>query len=48
MTTKIKIIIGVVALATAFAVGRWTGPTKIKTEIKTVTVEKIVLQICKR
>jgi hypothetical protein len=38
MTTKQLIIIGVVLLLTAFAVGRWSAPEKVK--IQTVTVEK--------
>lgn len=42
ITRKHKIAAVGVGLATAFAAGRYTLPTKIKTEIKTVTVEKIV------
>lgn len=42
MDTKYKIAIGVVGLTTAFAVGRYTVPERIKIEIKTVEVEKIV------
>jgi hypothetical protein len=40
MTTKAKVGIAAVALLTAFAFGRFTTPVKIKTEIKTVEVEK--------
>lgn len=40
MTNKVKVIISVVAIATSFAFGRWSAPEKIKTEIKTVEVEK--------
>lgn len=39
MTTKQKVIISVVALGTAFAMGRWAAPTKVKIETKTVEVE---------
>ncbi len=42
LTTKQKIIITTVSLAVAFATGRYTVPVKVKTEIKTVEVEKIV------
>ena len=38
MTTKQMLIIGAVALLTAFAVGRWSAPEKVK--IQTVEVEK--------
>ena len=38
MSTKAIVIISVVALLTAFAVGRWSAPEKVK--IQTVTVEK--------
>ncbi len=38
MTTKQIAIVGAVALLTAFAVGRWSAPTKVK--IQTVEVEK--------
>ena len=40
MTTKVKVIIGAVAIVVAFAVGRYSGPEKIKVETKIVTVEK--------
>lgn len=40
MTTKTKVIIVIVSLATAFAVGRYTVPTKVVTETKVVEVEK--------
>lgn len=40
MTLKNKLIIGSVAMLSAFAAGRYTVPTKIVTEIKTVEVEK--------
>lgn len=42
METRTKIIIASLALLTVFAIGRFSSPTKIKTEIKTVEVEKIV------
>ena len=42
MTTKVKIIIIVVSLATSFAVGRYTVPTKTVTVVKTVEIEKKV------
>jgi hypothetical protein len=38
MTTKTMVIIGAVALLTAFAAGRWSAPQKVK--IQTVEVEK--------
>ena len=38
MSTKQMLIIGAVALLTAFAVGRWSAPEKVK--IQTVEVEK--------
>lgn len=40
MTTKVKVIIAVVALATAFATGRFTCPTKVKTVTQIQIVEK--------
>lgn len=40
MTTKYKILLGLSALLTAFAAGRFTVPEKIKIETKTVEVEK--------
>lgn len=42
METKTKVIIATASLATAFAVGRYTVPTKIVTETKVVEVEKKV------
>lgn len=42
MQTKTKVIIATVSLAIAFAAGRYLTPVKIKTEIKTVVVEKKV------
>lgn len=42
MSTKVKVIIVVASLGTAFALGRYTVPTKIKTEIKTVEVIKTI------
>lgn len=39
MQTKYKVIIVVVSLATAFAVGRFTTPVKVKTETKIVEVD---------
>jgi hypothetical protein len=44
MTTKQKLIIGGVALLTAFAAGRYTVPERIKIETKTVEVEKKAVQ----
>jgi hypothetical protein len=40
MTTKTKVTVGVVLIAAAFATGYYAAPYKIKTEIKTVEVEK--------
>lgn len=40
MLSKYQIIIGALALLVAFAVGRFLAPTKVKTEVKTVYVEK--------
>lgn len=40
METKYKIIIGSVAVVSAFAVGRYTTPVQIKTETKIIEVEK--------
>jgi len=45
MTTRTKIITSVVLLAISFASGRFLSPTKTKTEIKTVEVEKIVVKV---
>ena len=42
LTTKNKVIIVAVYTVTAIAVGRWSLPATVKTEIKTVTVEKLV------
>lgn len=42
MSDKTKYIIAIVALAAAFSCGRFLTPTKTVTEIKTVTVEKVV------
>lgn len=42
MENKYKIAIGVALLATSFAVGRFTVPVRVKTEIKEVQVEKKV------
>lgn len=39
MLTKTKVILVSIALILSFAVGRWLAPTKVKTVIKTVTVE---------
>lgn len=39
MTTKTKVIVAVISLATAYGFGRWSAPEKIKIETKTVTVE---------
>ena len=40
MTTKVKIIICTLVVLTVFAAGRYSAPTKIKTETKIVEVEK--------
>jgi len=40
MTTKTKIITGIVIVATAFAFGRYSAPERVRTEVKTVEVEK--------
>lgn len=40
MENKTKVIIAAVVVTTAFAVGRFSAPTKIKTETKIVEVEK--------
>lgn len=42
MDTKTKIIVCTASLATAFAVGRFTTPSKVITETKIVEVEKKV------
>jgi hypothetical protein len=42
MKLKTKIIIAVVTVAGVFALGRYTAPSVIVTEIKTVVVEKVV------
>jgi hypothetical protein len=40
MSTKLKVFLGVVALAAAYGFGRWSSPVKVVTETKTVEVEK--------
>ncbi len=45
MTTKTKIIISIIALATAFASGRFLSPEKTKTVERIVEVEKIVTKV---
>ncbi len=40
MENKIKVIIAVVSLVTAFAFGRWAAPDKVKIETRTVEVER--------
>lgn len=40
MSLKVRIIVSVAALVTAFAVGRYTVPVKLKIETKIVEVEK--------
>lgn len=40
MTTKVKVIICVAALGTAFVIGRWSLPAKVVIQTKTVEVEK--------
>lgn len=42
MRLRYKLLIVVVALGASFATGRYTVPVKIVTQIKTVTVEKVV------
>lgn len=42
MENKTKIIIAVCALATAFAIGRYTVPEKVRIETKIVEIEKKV------
>lgn len=42
MTTKTKLAIAAVALLSAYAFGRWSAPEKVRTETKTVIVEKKV------
>lgn len=44
METKTKVIIGAIALAVTFALGRYTVPIKTVTEIKYVEVDKKVDQ----
>lgn len=44
MSTKVKVVIVVVALAGSFAAGRYLAPQKIKIETKTVEVIKTVIQ----
>jgi hypothetical protein len=40
-----KYIAAVIVVAIAYAAGRYTAPEKIKTEIKTVEVEKVVTKV---
>ena len=40
MTLKVKVIIGVIAVVTAYAFGRWSAPEKIVEVTKTVEVER--------
>lgn len=42
MGVKAKIFLSVVALLTAYGFGRWSAPEKVKTEIKTIEVVKVV------
>src|ERR1035437_4854556 len=42
MSTKSKIAIAILAVVVSFGFGRFTGPTKTITEVKTVEVEKKV------
>lgn len=42
MTTKLKVILSLVALLSAYSVGRWSAPEKIVEKIKTVEVIKEV------
>lgn len=39
---KIYIVVGLAVIIGAFAFGRYSAPERVKTEIKTVTVEKVV------
>ncbi len=45
MNFKTKIIISLSALLVSFAAGRFLTPEKIKTEIRTIEVEKIVVKV---
>lgn len=47
MTTKTKIVIYAVSIATAVAIGRYSAPEKVRVETKTVTVEKKVESVDK-
>jgi|SRR5579859_3671679 len=40
LNTKQKAILSIIVIAIAFALGRYTVPVKIKTEIKTIYIEK--------
>lgn len=48
METRTKVIIAIVALAIAFASGRFLSPDKVRTEVKTVEVEKIVEKVVRQ
>ncbi len=48
MNNNIKTSLLIGALVLSFAVGRFLTPTKIKTEVKTVEVEKVVTIVEKR
>lgn len=47
MTSQSKVIISVIVLAVVFTAGRQSVPEKIKTEIQTVEVEKVVTVVKK-
>lgn len=44
MNTRTRIIVGVIALLVAFACGRFLSSERVRTEVKTVEVEKIVVK----
>lgn len=45
MQTRTKVFISIAALAVAYASGHYFSPEKIKTEVRTVEVEKIVTKV---
>lgn len=40
MSTKREVVLAAISLLTAFAVGRWSAPERVKVETKVVEVEK--------
>lgn len=40
MSAKVKVIVCIVTVATAYALGRWSSPVKVETKTVTVEVEK--------